>query len=50
MLRKSPKNDVLSKPPAKTKLTIAISLIKIFRLGPEVSFKGSPIVSPITAA
>lgn len=34
----------------KTNDNIAISLIKIFKLGPDVSFKGSPIVSPITAA
>ena len=29
---------------------MAINLIKIFKLGPLVSFKGSPMVSPITAA
>src|SRR3989344_3644635 len=29
---------------------IAINLIKIFRLGPEVSLNGSPTVSPTTAA
>lgn len=29
---------------------IAISFIKIFNAGPEVSFKGSPTVSPTTAA
>ena len=29
---------------------IALSLIRMFRLGPEVSFRGSPTVSPITAA
>lgn len=29
---------------------IAISFIKIFKLGPLVSFKGSPTVSPMTAA
>jgi len=33
-----------------TKLRIAINLIKILRDGPEVSFNGSPTVSPITAA
>jgi hypothetical protein len=29
---------------------IAESLIKMLMDGPEVSFKGSPIVSPVTAA
>ena len=29
---------------------MAMSLIRILRLGPEVSFNGSPTVSPITAA
>lgn len=29
---------------------MAISLTRILRLGPEVSFNGSPTVSPITAA
>lgn len=29
---------------------MAINFIKILRLGPLVSFKGSPTVSPITAA
>jgi len=29
---------------------IAINLIKILSAGPEVSFKGSPTVSPTTAA
>jgi len=29
---------------------MAISLIRMLILGPEVSFKGSPTVSPITAA
>jgi hypothetical protein len=33
-----------------TRLTIAITLIKIFIDGPEVSFNGSPTVSPTTAA
>lgn len=33
-----------------TKDRIAINFIKIFKLGPLVSFKGSPTVSPITAA
>ncbi len=44
------KKAVLQKKLAKTKEIIAISLIKILRAGPEVSFKGSPTVSPITAA
>jgi len=34
----------------KTTETIALSLIKIFKEGPLVSFKGSPTVSPVTAA
>jgi hypothetical protein len=34
----------------KTSDKMAMSLIKIFKLGPLVSFKGSPTVSPITAA
>lgn len=34
----------------KTSERIAMSLIKILRLGPDVSFNGSPTVSPITAA
>jgi hypothetical protein len=42
--------EVLENPFTKTKLIMAISLIKIFNEGPDVSFKGSPIVSPITAA
>ena len=35
---------------AMTKLTIAITLIKMFIEGPEVSLKGSPTVSPTTTA
>lgn len=35
---------------AKTRDSTAMSLIKMFSDGPEVSFKGSPTVSPITAA
>jgi hypothetical protein len=31
-------------------LSTAISLIRMFREGPEVSLSGSPTVSPITAA
>jgi len=34
----------------KTREIIAINFIKIFKAGPEVSFKGSPTVSPTTAA
>ena len=34
----------------KTSDRIAMSFIRMFKLGPEVSFKGSPTVSPITAA
>jgi hypothetical protein len=34
----------------KTNDKIAISLIRMLRLGPDVSFSGSPTVSPITAA
>ena len=33
-----------------TKLKIAISFIRMFREGPEVSLNGSPTVSPTTAA
>lgn len=33
-----------------TRETIAINLIRILRLGPLVSFNGSPTVSPTTAA
>ena len=35
---------------AKIKDKIAISFIKMFNAGPDVSFKGSPTVSPTTAA
>ncbi len=35
---------------AKTSATIDISLIRMFNAGPEVSLKGSPTVSPVTAA
>lgn len=44
------KMAVLSKNYTKTKEKIADNFTKIFKAGPEVSFKGSPIVSPITAA
>ena len=36
--------------PAITIATMLISLIRIFRLGPDVSLNGSPTVSPTTAA
>ncbi len=35
---------------AKTMETIDMSLMRMFRLGPAVSLKGSPTVSPTTAA
>ena len=35
---------------AITRLTIAMTLIRMFIDGPEVSLKGSPTVSPTTAA
>ena len=35
---------------AITRLTIAITLIKIFIEGPDVSLNGSPTVSPTTTA
>ena len=44
------KNAVLSKKLAKIKLNIADNLTRMFNDGPDVSFKGSPTVSPITAA
>ena len=40
----------LENAPLKTRLVIAISLIRMFIDGPLVSFKGSPTVSPITDA
>ena len=36
--------------PAITMLTIDINLIKMFKLGPLVSLKGSPTVSPTIVA
>ncbi len=36
--------------PAMTMDTMLISLMRMFRLGPEVSLKGSPTVSPTTVA
>ena len=36
--------------PAKTTETMLTSLIKMFKLGPEVSLNGSPTVSPTTPA
>ena len=35
---------------AITKLTIAITFIRIFIAGPDVSLNGSPTVSPTTVA
>jgi hypothetical protein len=35
---------------AKINDNMAINLIKIFKAGPDVSFNGSPTVSPTTAA
>ncbi len=35
---------------ANTNATIVINFIKMFKEGPEVSLKGSPTVSPLTAA
>ena len=35
---------------ANTNEIIAINLIKMFRAGPDVSLRGSPTVSPMTAA
>lgn len=35
---------------AKTNDSTAMSLMRIFRDGPDVSFSGSPMVSPMTAA
>merc|ERR1719356_1629330 len=32
----------------KTRLMIAVSFMTMFNAGPEVSFKGSPTVSPVT--
>ena len=41
---------VLTKKSPKTREVIADSLIKMFIEGPDVSFNGSPTVSPVTAA
>jgi hypothetical protein len=41
---------VLTKKLAKTRERMAVSFINIFNDGPLVSFKGSPTVSPTTAA
>ena len=35
---------------AITKLTMAITLMRMFMLGPDVSLNGSPTVSPTTVA
>ena len=50
------RREIYSSPPiftnsgANTSETTVISLIKMFSDGPEVSLKGSPTVSPTTAA
>jgi len=44
------KSAVESKKPTNIRENIADNLTKIFKLGPEVSLRGSPTVSPITAA
>ena len=41
---------MLSNLDANTSERIAINLIKMFKAGPEVSLRGSPTVSPTTAA
>ena len=43
------RNFYINKGP-NIKETIAISLSKILRAGPDVSLNGSPTVSPVTAA
>ena len=51
-----PQKILKSNPPwvakkgAKTRDSTAMSLIRMLSDGPEVSFNGSPMVSPITAA
>ena len=49
-MNKQYKNDHFEKYLQKTRERMAISLIRMLRLGPDVSLSGSPIVSPITAA
>jgi len=44
------KKAVLSNTVTNTNEKMADNLTKIFKEGPEVSFNGSPTVSPITAA
>ena len=41
---------ILTNKLAKTRDKIAINLMRIFNDGPEVSLRGSPTVSPTTAA
>jgi len=41
---------VVERAPAKIRLTMVMSLIRMLIEGPEVSLKGSPTVSPTTAA
>jgi len=50
MSRGATNHPVSQKNCAKTRERIAINLIKILREGPEVSLRGSPTVSPMTAA
>lgn len=40
----------MAKKGAKTSDSTAISLMRMLRDGPDVSLRGSPMVSPITAA
>ena len=40
----------VAKKGANTRDSTAMSLMRMLREGPEVSFRGSPMVSPITAA
>jgi hypothetical protein len=49
-MKKQYKNNHFEKYLQKTRERMAMSLIRMFRLGPDVSLSGSPIVSPITAA
>lgn len=48
MLKRKP--PCVAKKGAKTRDSTAISFINMLSDGPDVSFNGSPIVSPITAA
>ena len=48
--RQGPAPDPQANNGAITSDTIAITLMRMFMLGPEVSLKGSPTVSPTTVA